>query len=150
MLTTTNPSHTNSTLILQEPQLSLLTSTSAVCIDPFAGSVGYLDPHVTRTGYVSLESDVYSFGVVALELLTGTPAILKGRYPIDLASWTEMQIANGRSPSDLCDRTVNTTLPANVADAVVRLSLECIEPRAHLRRPLSTIRDQLVSLLDQV
>ncbi|KAL4183397.1 hypothetical protein AMTRI_Chr11g98020 [Amborella trichopoda] len=59
-------------------------SKSTGSLSTISGSVGYIPPEYAYTMRITTHGNVYSFGVILLELLTGEPAVCKGR---ELTKW---------------------------------------------------------------
>ncbi|KAF7819731.1 putative LRR receptor-like serine/threonine-protein kinase [Senna tora] len=59
------------------------------------GTKGYLDPEYYKSRKLNEKSDIYSFGVVLLELITGQPAVLKGKESVHILEWVRPELRRG-------------------------------------------------------
>ena len=48
-----------------------------------------------KSGKLNEKSDIYSFGIVLLELITGQPAVLKGKESIHILDWLGPELRKG-------------------------------------------------------
>ncbi|KAK4280973.1 hypothetical protein QN277_012523 [Acacia crassicarpa] len=59
------------------------------------GTKGYLDPEYYKSRKLNEKSDIYSFGIVLLELITGQPAVRKGKESVHILDWLRPELRRG-------------------------------------------------------
>ncbi|KAL0010247.1 hypothetical protein SO802_005355 [Lithocarpus litseifolius] len=113
-----------------------------------AGTLGYLDPESQTSGNLNKKSDVYSFGIVLFELITGRPAIMRGREKnTHILDWVYPIIKRGDIGS-VVDPRLQGEFYTNSAWKAVEIAMSCIPSPAILRPDMSQVLVELKECLD--
>ncbi|XP_075663639.1 senescence-induced receptor-like serine/threonine-protein kinase [Castanea sativa] len=113
-----------------------------------AGTLGYLDPESQTSGNLNKKSDVYSFGIVLFELITGRPAIMRGREKnTHILDWVYPIIERGDIGS-IVDPRLQGEFYTNSAWKVVEIAMSCIPSPAIQRPDMSQVLVELKECLD--
>ncbi|XP_045789577.1 probable LRR receptor-like serine/threonine-protein kinase At1g05700 isoform X2 [Trifolium pratense] len=112
-----------------------------------AGTFGYVDPEVQRTGNTNKKNDVYSFGIVLFVLITGRQAIVRaGGENINILEWVIPIIERG-DIQNVVDPKLEGEFSINSAWKVVEIAMSCISPNAVERPDMSLILAELKECL---
>ncbi|GAU24776.1 hypothetical protein TSUD_356050 [Trifolium subterraneum] len=112
-----------------------------------AGTFGYVDPEVQRTGNTNKKNDVYSFGIVLFVLITGRQAIVRaGGENINILEWVIPIIERG-DIQNVVDPRLQGEFSINSAWKIVEIAMSCISPNAVERPDMSQILAELKECL---
>uniref|UniRef100_A0A2N9EI32 Protein kinase domain-containing protein n=1 Tax=Fagus sylvatica TaxID=28930 RepID=A0A2N9EI32_FAGSY len=112
-----------------------------------AGTLGYLDPASQATGNLNKKSDVYSFGIVLFELITGRPAIMRGRENnTHILDWVYPIIESG-DIRNIVDPRLQEQFYINSAWKAVEIAMSCIPAAAIQRSDMSQVLVELKECL---
>ncbi|PNX83682.1 receptor-like protein kinase, partial [Trifolium pratense] len=112
-----------------------------------AGTFGYVDPEVQRTGNTNKKNDVYSFGIVLFVLITGRQAIVRaGGENINILEWVIPIIESG-DIQNVVDPKLEGEFSINSAWKIVEIAMSCISPNAVERPDMSLIFAELKECL---
>ncbi|KAL0010250.1 hypothetical protein SO802_005358 [Lithocarpus litseifolius] len=112
-----------------------------------AGTFGYLDPESQSSGNLNKKSDVYSFGIILFELITGRPAIMRGREKnTHILDWVYPVIESGDIGS-IVDPRLQGEFYTNSAWKAVEIAMSCIPSTAIQRPDMSQVLVELKECL---
>ncbi|KAL5755891.1 hypothetical protein ACOSQ2_020637 [Xanthoceras sorbifolium] len=111
------------------------------------GTVGYLDPEYYTSSRLTEKSDVYSFGVVLLELITGQPAVIKGRNNSHLVQWVYPFLDSGDIRS-IIDPRLEGNFDTNSVWKAVEAAMACIQSISINRPNMSHVVTELKECLE--
>ncbi|XP_061371272.1 probable LRR receptor-like serine/threonine-protein kinase At4g29180 [Gastrolobium bilobum] len=106
------------------------------------GTTGYLDPEYYRSGNLNEKSDTYSFGVVLLELITGRPAVLKGKPMMHILEWVRPELERG-DLSKILDPRLERKFDASSAWKAIRIAMACTASTSIQRPTMSVVLAEL-------
>ncbi|KAK8485049.1 hypothetical protein V6N13_030895 [Hibiscus sabdariffa] len=120
----------------------------------FEGVRGYMSPEFRSSGVATQKSDVFTFGVVILELFSGEEP-LKYRYDKKTGNFQRTSVMdtaaaaaeNGREGlRRWVDRRLNDSFPVEVAERLIRLSLDCIHVDPDKRPDMGRVAGKISKL----
>ncbi|OMO67392.1 hypothetical protein CCACVL1_20550 [Corchorus capsularis] len=120
----------------------------------FEGVRGYMSPEFRSTGIATQKSDVFAFGVVVLELLSGEEP-LKYRYDKKSGDFVRTSVtetaaavvAQGREAvRRWIDRRLNDSFPVEVAEKLIRLTLDCVHVDQDKRPDMGRVAGKISKL----
>lgn len=88
------------------------------------------------------KSDIYSFGVVLLELITGLPAILKGKPSIHILEWIRPELERG-DLSRILDPRLQGKFDASSGWKALGIALACTASTSIQRPTMSVVLAEL-------
>ncbi|XP_058083602.1 pto-interacting protein 1-like [Magnolia sinica] len=119
------------------------------------GTRGYMSPEFLTAGIISQKSDVYAFGVVILELFSGEEP-LKYRFDGRRGDYERISLietardALERNEDGMLrrwmDRRMKDSFPAEVAEKMIRLALDCVHVEADKRPDISRVAGKVSKL----
>ncbi|KAL4625123.1 hypothetical protein ACB092_05G001400 [Castanea dentata] len=113
-----------------------------------ASTFGYLDPESQTSRNLNKKGDVYSFGIVLFELITGRPAIMRGREKnTHILDWVYPIIKRGDIGS-IVDPRLQGEFYTNSAWKAVEIAMSCIPSPAIQRPDMSQVLVELKECLD--
>uniref|UniRef100_A0ACD5UWR1 Uncharacterized protein n=1 Tax=Avena sativa TaxID=4498 RepID=A0ACD5UWR1_AVESA len=113
------------------------------------GTYGYLDPEYYYTSRLTEKSDVYSFGVILAELLTRVTPVFSSHSSevTSIASYFVSVVRDNRL-SDILDAQIVDEGGADEAEAVARLTEECLSLKGEERPTMRQVEMTLENVLN--
>ncbi|KAK7245498.1 hypothetical protein RIF29_40344 [Crotalaria pallida] len=106
------------------------------------GTTGYLDPEYYKLRHLSEKSDVYSFGIVLLELITGRPAVLKGKPSMHILEWLTRELERG-DLSTIIDPRLQGKYDSTSGWKAIRIAMACTASTSIQRPTMSIVLAEL-------
>lgn len=120
------------------------------------GTMGYLDPELTRTGQATTGSDVFAFGAFVLEVVCGRrpvqPRAADGE-PVVLVDWV-LQAWRSGAITDAVDTRLGGEYDAGEAETLLKIALLCTHrlpaARPGMRRVVQWLEGERGGLLEHL
>ncbi|XP_012574797.1 probable LRR receptor-like serine/threonine-protein kinase At4g29180 isoform X2 [Cicer arietinum] len=106
------------------------------------GTMGYLDPEYYKLRNLNEKSDIYSYGVVLLELITGLPAVMKGKPSIHILEFVIPQLEKGEI-SRIIDPRLQGKFDINSGWKALGLAIACTASTSIQRPTMSAVLSEL-------
>ncbi|CAL0324251.1 unnamed protein product [Lupinus luteus] len=106
------------------------------------GTTGYLDPEYYKLRHLNEKSDVYSFGIVLLELITGRPAVLKGKILMHILEWITPEVERG-DLSRIIDPRLQEKYDASSVWKAIGIAMACTASTSIQRPTMSVVLAEL-------
>ncbi|XP_019436214.1 PREDICTED: probable LRR receptor-like serine/threonine-protein kinase At4g29180 [Lupinus angustifolius] len=106
------------------------------------GTTGYLDPEYYKLRHLNEKSDVYSFGIVLLELITGRPAVLKGKILMHILEWITHEVERG-DLSRIIDPRLQDKYDASSVWKAIGIAMACTASTSIQRPTMSVVLAEL-------
>lgn len=92
------------------------------------------------------KSDIYSFGIVLLELITGRPAIIRGRENTNIVNWVTPFLVRG-DLEQIVDPRLHGEFDYGSMWKAVEVAVACVPPIAIQRPSMSYVVTELKECL---
>ncbi|GMP22615.1 hypothetical protein CsSME_00000553 [Camellia sinensis var. sinensis] len=121
----------------------------------FEGTRGYMSPEFQSAGVATQKSDVFALGVVILELLSGEEPFRfihdgeSGGYRRVSVVETAREAVEGGGGGRLrrwMDRRLKDSYPLEVAEKIVRVGLDCVDPDPDRRPDMGRVASRISKL----
>ncbi|XP_058747340.1 probable LRR receptor-like serine/threonine-protein kinase At4g29180 isoform X2 [Vicia villosa] len=107
------------------------------------GTMGYLDPEYYKLGNLNEKSDIYSYGIVLLELITGLPAVIKGKPSIHILEFVRPHLAEKSDLSNIIDPRLQGKFDEDSCWKILGLALSCTASTSIQRPTMSVVLSEL-------
>ncbi|CAI8594646.1 unnamed protein product [Vicia faba] len=106
------------------------------------GTMGYLDPEYYKLGNLNEKSDIYSYGIVLLELITGLPAVIKGKPSIHILEFVRPHLEKS-DLSKIIDPRLQGKFDEDSCQKVLGLAISCTASTSIQRPTMNVVLSEL-------
>ncbi|KAI5442103.1 probable LRR receptor-like serine/threonine-protein kinase At4g29180 isoform X2 [Lathyrus oleraceus] len=106
------------------------------------GTMGYLDPEYYKLRNLNEKSDIYSYGIVLLELITGLPAVIKGKPSIHILEFVRPHLGKC-DLSKIIDPRLQGQFDEDSVWKVLGLAISCTASTSFHRPTMNVVLSEL-------